>query len=75
MGRVFCRHGYSSEFPPRGFGEERNMANLNLGNRGTGEQCQNILGNRETKTIESNFGDQKVGDKFESNLGNKPHAW
>ena len=44
------------------------MANLNWG---TGEQCQNILGNKGTKIIENNFRDQKVGNKFESNLGNK----
>ena len=37
------------------------MANLNWG---TEEQCQNILGNK------NNLGDQKAGNKFESNLGN-----
>ena len=38
------------------------MTNLN-GEKG--EQCQNILGNK------NNFRDQKAANKFESNLGNK----
>ena len=46
MGRVFCRHGYSSEFPPRGFGEKENMANLNLGNRGTMSKYFREQGNK-----------------------------
>ena len=37
------------------------MVNLNWG---TGKQCQNILGNKNT------FRDQKAGKKFETNLGN-----
>ena len=44
------------------------MANLNWG---TWEQCQHILGNKGTKIIENSFRNQKAGNKFESNLGNK----
>ena len=51
-----------------GFGEKWNMANLNWG---TGERCQIILGNKGTKTILTNFRDQKAGNKFENNLRNK----
>ena len=40
------------------------MANLNWR---TGEQYQNILGKKGTKTILTNFRDQKAGNEFESN--------
>ena len=42
------------------------MANVNWE---TGEQCQNILGNKD-KINKNGFRDQKAGNKFESNLEN-----
>ena len=47
--------------PPRGFEEQENKAKVNWG---TGEQRQNILGNKGTLTIKGIFREQGNTSKF-----------